>query len=107
VRIKIELGISGVAAGELYQFVDTARAGGVEPERQVEVVTDHHDPSIIEGLELEVDLAGGAGSRPILLTPAQIADVVSVLDVIEREEGDARGVMVDLMALRQVLKESR
>ena len=74
---------------------------------EVEVVTDAHDPSIIDGLELEVDLAGSAGSRPILLTPAQIADVVSVLDEIERTEGDARSVMVDLKALRQVLTESR
>lgn len=65
-NLKLELAINNeLSWGELFQFVDLARAAGIDPTELVGVEYDERDESILNGLSVYLtpeDLSPGGGA---------------------------------------------
>jgi len=101
VRIKINL--YGLKFGDLFQFVDAARASGIEPSREVSVLED--DDRYERGpaaLEFEVDPAAyNTFAEP--LTFNQSRELATVIDQVLAAGGDARTLTTELRQWRDTL----
>ncbi|QSB14028.1 hypothetical protein JQS43_21195 [Natronosporangium hydrolyticum] len=101
VRARVEIDDS-LTFGDLYQFVDLARASNTPPDTKVTLVpASDREPDLgIGGLEVEVTIAGlDSQFRP------STDEVRQLLEVIESaaEDGDARGVLPELQEWRDRL----
>lgn len=86
--------------GDLYNFVDAARAAGIAADRAVEEVKAFQDENLLVGLA--VDLPGLDG-RVVTLTQEERVEYAAALSRVVSSQGDARGVIEDVLALRDRL----
>jgi len=102
-RARVDVGDS-LTFGDLYQFVDLARASGVSAETQVvQVPVREGEPDL--GIDcFEVELATSARiEQARTLAAADTRALAAVLDAVVQAEGDARNVLNDLQAWRDRL----
>ena len=72
-RIRLDVELDGLTFGDLYEFVDLGRAGGVDPDTEVELTsTDPDDPRadgfgadvpLPEAVVVNLDSHGGPGAN--------------------------------------------
>jgi hypothetical protein len=96
-RLTVDLPLSW---GDLYNFVDAARAAGIPADRAVEEVTASQDESLIIGLA--VDLPGLDG-RVVTLAHDERVEFADALSRVVSSQGDARGVLDEIQGLRDRL----
>jgi hypothetical protein len=93
IRVEWDVPYAGelVPFGDLASFVARAGALGAEADSPVLAVTAPQDDSIIGALRVKLDV-GSPTDRPsvVCLDRSAVAEIVSVLEAIEDNEGDAR-----------------
>ena len=89
-----------LACGDLYNFVDAARAAGIPADRAVEEVTASQDESLIVGLAVDVPSLDG---RVVTLTQDERVEFADALADVISSQGDARGVLDEIQRLRDRL----
>lgn len=101
--LHIRVDLDGLTFGDLYGFVDLARAGKVDPKTPVEQfpVSEVDPDRGIGGLDVEVALIDAG--VPVTLSPDDARVLASILDSVIAEEGDARGALGEMRQWRDRL----
>lgn len=55
-RIRLDVELDGLTFGDLYEFVDLGRAGGVDPDTEVELTSTDPDDPRADGFGADVPL---------------------------------------------------
>lgn len=98
--MQLSVNLAGLTWGDLYNFVDAARGAEMQEEEAVELVTSSGSDDEIVALSVQLpDLA----RRVAVLGHDQRIHYADVLATVLNDDGDARGALLELESLRDLL----
>lgn len=104
VECDVPAGDESFPFGDLFAFVEHARAAGAKPDTPILAVTAPQDDSIVVALRVELDLPPAPAHRSeVRLDGDDVAQLLAVFESIEANEGDARAELSAIQELRHRL----